>query len=184
MATALSALKSIVTASGVQIDKVVTKSGKTLWTRSTPYYAIQNGNIVNCPNASAWSNIGYNNVSGEVDNGYGSYYGGGGTTNEETGANGWGASTGTLSTNGCKYLYIKTYQNRNSYAAPTLTVTDQSGKTIHSIYISEDVAGSNYTVTLDVSAYTSVEITINMGRNSDDEIGHPQIGLVDVRLYD
>ena len=38
MALNLSVLKDIRTASGKQIDKVVTKSGKVLWTRATPYY--------------------------------------------------------------------------------------------------------------------------------------------------
>ncbi len=61
------------------------------WT-AISFYAIQNGKLVQCPNASAWHG-GYNCGSGEISDGGTNFYGGAGHTGGDVDQS-WGADTG------------------------------------------------------------------------------------------
>lgn len=186
-------------ASGTQyaVGAGVTLSANTtfyaVWERiSTPYYAIQSGAIIDCPNAVAEQQGGHSNSSGAVVvNGvsfYGSY---GHTTGSDSYNDYWGAYTGNLSTEGCSKLSF------------TLAMYEQSsGAEVREYYvygdgveIEHETIGSGTdqvwttTRTVDVSNYSTVAVRVrvqdsnysNSGYLSDTWMG---AGFIEVRLHD
>lgn len=155
-----------------------------LWS-DAGYYAIQDGKLANCPNASAWCSGQYGQTSGEVNNSYGVWYGGFGYTNGAV-TNGWGADTGLMTTQGCPNLYIKTYVIAHNGWSPTLAVYDAAGNVIHTYTIDPETypadGGKYYTATINISAYSSVRVRINAGAG-DDTDAWMCVGFKDIRIY-
>lgn len=155
-----------------------------LWS-DAGYYAIQEGKLKNCPNASAWCSGQYGQTSGEVNNSYGVWYGGFGYTKGAV-SNGWGADTGLMETKGCANLYIKTFVIAHYGLSPTLNVYDASGNVIHTYTIDPETynadGGKYYTATIDISAYSNVRVRINAGAG-DDTAAWMCVGFKDIRIY-
>lgn len=187
-----SSIKQILTASGTEITKVVTSNGTVLWKKSSPYYAIQSGAIVYCPNAVAEQQGGHSNRSGNIIvNGisfYGSY--GHATTNDSYNDY-WGAYTGNLSTEGCSKLSFTLAMHEQSSGAEVRAYwvygdgVEIKNETISS-FTSQDWSA---TYTVDVSNYSTVAVRVrvqdsnysNSGYYSDTWMG---AGFIEVRLHD
>ena len=185
MALNLSALTNIKTASGKQIDKVVTKSGKVLWSRSTPYYAIQGGKLKNCPNASAWYGGYLAAQKGECSyNGF-DFYGGNSHCGGDTDiTHNWGADTGNMDTKGCAKLRVKphvyaSHWNEGGYNA---TLTIYGNGNVIATYTIGWSSNSSVEKTIDISAYTTARVHINV-TVWEDAGGYPSCGLVDVQFH-
>lgn len=179
MSEYLSSFKGIRGDSGLKFDRVLRKSdGAVLWKRSTPYYAIQAGKLVECPNATAWCG-GYAMSSGEISNGYGAYYGGSG--HPDGSGESWGADTGVLDTKGCAYLSVAAFvKNEGDPMWTTLTIYG-NGEVIHTEHPAATSGTTNRTI--DVSAYQTVRVHI-VTTESDDNNTWVNVGLREVRLHD
>lgn len=151
-----------------------------IWT-STSYYAIQNGVLQrsNAPGAYAWSG-GYSNGSGDSITGPDStkYYGGFGHTNG--GSDSWGANTGDLSTNGCKYLNIIAYAYLwgDDSGTPKLQIFGD-GVSIKDTYVPD----GKLNTTIDISKYNKVRAYISYTEREDKDNSWINVGFNEVRLY-
>ena len=185
MALNLSALTNIKTKSGTQIDKVVTKSGKVLWTRSTPYYAIQGGKLKNCPNASAWYGGYLAAQKGECSySGYNFYGGNSHVGGGDDITHSWGADTGNMDTKGCAKLRVKPHVYTSDYPGDrNATLTIYGNGSVVATYTIAWNANSNTEKTIDISAYTTARVHINVVVYEESG-GYPSCGLVDVQFHD
>lgn len=180
MSEYLSSFKGIRGDSGLKFDRVLRKSdGAVLWKRSTPYYAIQAGKLVECPNASAWHG-GYACTSGEISNGYGAFYGGVGHPDGD--GDSWGADTGNLDTKGCKYFSVDTFVHNEGDAMPAEFIMYGNGNVIHSQWLSATSNKVNKTV--DISDYQTVRAYIITRDNTDENNTWVNVGFAEVRLHD
>lgn len=179
MSKDLSSFKGVDGYSGFKFKRVLRKSDRSvIWKRSTPYYAIQAGKLAECPNVSAWHG-GYNCSSGEISNGYGTFYGAVG--HPDGSGESWGADTGLLETKGCAYLSISTFvANEGDPMGATLTIY---GDDI--VIKTESLASMSYTTdrTIDVSMYTNVRVHIVTIEGNDNNTW-VNVGFTEVRLHD
>lgn len=148
-----------------------------LWT-DLSYYAIQNGKLVNAPNASAWSD-GYSNGSGTTTDGEVTYYGGWGHTSGD--GQTWGSKTGSLATNGCAKLTFTGYVSCSpatnlSYAR--YVVYKDGVATPQNIWADDE----SFDVTVDISTCSTVEVEVEV-KSTDNSNSWVNIGLVNVRLH-
>lgn len=137
-------------------------NGTVVWTASTPYYAIQNGDLVNCPNARAYIDGDYWDYSCGKITGYGEPYFYGFSfrayedeEEEQYGATGY-AQTGNMSTNGCKYMTISVASKTWVSNSPNHFAVYANGNTIYEPTMTNETVN---TYTIDVSAYSTVSAT-------------------------
>ena len=146
------------------------------WT-AISFYAIQNGKLVQCPNASAWHG-GYNCGSGEISDGGTNFYGGAGHTGGDVDQS-WGADTGNVDTKGCANVQIDGYVNiwgSNTFGA-SLQVWG-NGQLIL------DTWESNAIKNINISAYSTVRVRINAGISwMDDKDAWVNVGFKNIRFY-
>ncbi len=146
------------------------------WT-AISFYAIQNGKLVQCPNASAWHG-GYNCGSGEISDGGTNFYGGAGHTGGDVDQS-WGADTGNIDTKGCANVQIDGYVNiwgSNTFGA-SLQVWG-NGQLIL------DTWESNAIKNINISAYSTVRVRINAGISwMDDKDAWVNVGFKNIRFY-
>lgn len=186
MSRVLSSFKGIKGASGLQINRVLRKSdGAVLWKRSSPYYAIQSGKIVNCPNASAWAGGSLAVTTGECSYAGFDFYGG---NSHVAGAGNnshyWGADTGNMDSKGCSKLRVKPHVYTSDYTGgynATLTIYGD-GAVIATFTIGWN-SNSSVEKTIDIRAYNTVRVHINV-LVSEEASCYPSCGLVDVQFHD
>lgn len=147
------------------------------------YYAIQEGKLKNCPNASAWCGGSLNVSVGEVDDGGTWVYYGGSSHTGGSGDNSgeWGADTGTLQTNGCKYLDVGTFVVTQYTAKITIY---GNGAEIQAISIDSygDHGGASSSRIIDISAYSNVRVRINAFAD-EDAVMTISCGFQNIRIY-
>ena len=150
-----------------------------------PYYAIQSGAIVNCPNAVAEQQGGHSNRSGEIVINDVSLYGSYGHTENSNGEY-WGAYTGDLSTEGCSKLSftLATYETNSSPEIRDYWVYGDGVQIDHGTISSiSTYEVCTHTRTVDVSNYSTVAVRVRMQDNNytDAWMG---AGFIEVRLHD
>lgn len=160
MALNLSALTDIKTKSGVQIDKIVTKNGVVLWSRSTPYYAIQNGTVVDCPNVSVGCIGGYANAYETITSGNHTFFGASshsGSPHEDYDYENCVCDTGSMDTKKCKYMSVTAFLHEWGYDVwkPSITIWGDGNQILFEYAIND---GNSQTWTLDVSAYSTIRV--------------------------
>lgn len=183
-----SSIKKIVTKSGTEITKVVRKSdGAVLWKKSAPYYAIQNGSLVNCPNAVTEQQGGHSNRSGVITLQTTTVYGAYGHTNSSDNYNDyWGAYTGNLSTEGCAKLSFTfaTFETTVSAEVRDYWVygdgVEIKHETISSVTAYQEYIASR---TVDVSNYSTVAVRVRVQDTNKSDLWMGA-GFIEVRLHD
>ena len=142
-------------------DTVTLSSDTTAYAQwsDNAYYAIQNGDLVNCPNAQAYIDGDYWDNSCGKNTGYGepyfygfafrAYYN---EEEEQYGATGY-AVTGNMSTKGCKYMTISVASRTWVSDYPNNFAVYANGDTIYSPTMANSAIN---TYTIDVSAYSTV----------------------------
>ncbi len=161
---------------GAQITITDSTYATATWT-AISFYAIQNGKLVQCPNASAWHG-GYNCGSGEVSDGGTNFYGGAGHTVGDVDQS-WGADTGNIDTKGCANVQIDGYVN--IWGSKTFGASLQvwgNGQLIL------DTFEANAIKNINISAYSTVRIRINAGISwTDDKDAWVNVGFKNIRFY-
>lgn len=93
----------------------------------------------------------------------------------------WGANTGDLSTNGCKYLNIITYVymwGDGDSGTPKLQIFGD-GVSIKDTYVFD----TKLNTTIDISKYNKVRAYINYDEREDKDNSWINVGFNEVRLY-
>lgn len=175
---------------GTALKKVII-NGVTVWTASTPYYAIQNGSLVNCPNASGGctGDGGLYHDSGTITYDGHSFYGGGCHSTVE-GSVAVYSNTGNMSTNGCKYLKLTIYENvwgMNDVSSYTDLTVYGNGNSIYTKRFDNLANNTQATVTIDVSAYSNARAylkTQDLSHNDNQNGWWLYAGFINVQFTD
>ena len=182
-------------AAGASIALAVSATMYAVWV-SNAYYAIQNGVIINAPNATAFSG-GYGNGSGTITAVTPNFYGGTGHSNGY-GDNSWGCDTGIMSTQGqstmrvvyedgtwgspCIFAYAKVIAYSASGAVTYLE--GQAGSYGSVVKGMPGFSDKTAAKTYDVSAYVSVRVIVDsLEKRTNDANCWVEIGLHEVRFY-
>lgn len=138
------------------VDATVTLESDTTayaqWSDNA-YYAIQNGDLVNCPNAQAYIDGDFwDNSCGKITNYREPYFYGFAFRAYEAGATGH-ANTGNMPTNGCKYMTVSVASLTWVSDSPNKFAVYANGSTIYNPTMTNNTVN---TYTIDVSTYSTV----------------------------
>lgn len=168
---------------GTAVKKVIF-NGTTVWTASTPYYAITNGSRTNCPNASAGRNGDdwWGEETGTITCDGVTFYGA--KCHTSNGSVSCYANTGNMDTQGCKYVNAQFYTNIwgegsgvNSYIK-----VYGNGSQIYST-TSNTSTTVKPTIKVDVSSYSTARIYIESQSLSTGDWGGWDLNVGFINVY-